>query len=155
MSELPTKYEQNNRQLHIREAYVAALEQRVADLTVERDALRTHAEMLTQAIRWTQEYVGDELLPPLSGWSWFDALIKQAELTEAEGEMRSLRQRADGWSNSVPSQREGNQGSVGMPETPAKPVASARDSGRTGESWEEILGSHTDDCPCDWCAQDR
>jgi hypothetical protein len=35
-------------------------------------------EELTEAIRLTQEYVGDQLLPPKEGWSWFDALTKYA-----------------------------------------------------------------------------
>jgi hypothetical protein len=30
--------------------------------------------VLRQAIRLTQEYVGDELMPPLEGWDWYDAL---------------------------------------------------------------------------------
>lgn len=29
---------------------------------------------LAEALRLTQEYVGDDLLPPVPGWSWFDAL---------------------------------------------------------------------------------
>jgi hypothetical protein len=29
---------------------------------------------LAQALFYTQEYCGDNLLPPLGGWSWFDAL---------------------------------------------------------------------------------
>lgn len=29
---------------------------------------------LEEALRLTQEYVGDELLPPLPGWAWYDAL---------------------------------------------------------------------------------
>ena len=33
---------------------------------------------LTEAIRLTQEYIGDELLPRKEGWSWFDALTKYA-----------------------------------------------------------------------------
>ncbi len=35
-------------------------------------------EEMTEAIRLTQEYVGDGMLPPLLGWSWFDALTKYA-----------------------------------------------------------------------------
>jgi hypothetical protein len=31
---------------------------------------------LALALKHTQEYVGDELLPRLAGWSWFDALTK-------------------------------------------------------------------------------
>ena len=33
---------------------------------------------LSLALRLTQEYVGDDLLPRRSGWSWFDALTKHA-----------------------------------------------------------------------------
>jgi hypothetical protein len=35
-------------------------------------------EQLTEAIRLTVEYVGTETLPPLSGWSWYDALMQYA-----------------------------------------------------------------------------
>lgn len=31
---------------------------------------------LTEAIRLTVEYVGNDTLPALEGWSWFDALRK-------------------------------------------------------------------------------
>lgn len=31
---------------------------------------------LCEAIRLTVEYVGTDVLPPLEGWSWFDALAK-------------------------------------------------------------------------------
>jgi hypothetical protein len=30
--------------------------------------------MLVEAIRLTQEYCGDRLLPPVEGWSWYDAI---------------------------------------------------------------------------------
>lgn len=33
---------------------------------------------LAQAIRLTREYVGEELLPPIEGWSWYDALRRHA-----------------------------------------------------------------------------
>ena len=33
---------------------------------------------LTEAIRLTVEYTGNELLPPVEGWDWFDALAKYA-----------------------------------------------------------------------------
>ena len=33
---------------------------------------------LAQAIRLTREYVGEELLPPIEGWSWYDALRRWA-----------------------------------------------------------------------------
>lgn len=42
------------------------------------------AKDLTEAIRLTQEYVGPETLPPIEGWSWYDALVKYApEAAEA------------------------------------------------------------------------
>ncbi|WP_327592485.1 hypothetical protein [Streptomyces chartreusis] len=33
---------------------------------------------LAQALRLTREYVGDELLPAVEGWSWYDALRRHA-----------------------------------------------------------------------------
>lgn len=42
-----------------------------------RDQLRGAVEAaaeLARALRLTQEYVGDELLPPIEGWSWYEAL---------------------------------------------------------------------------------
>jgi hypothetical protein len=33
---------------------------------------------LAQALRLTREYVGEELLPPAEGWSWYDALRRHA-----------------------------------------------------------------------------
>lgn len=35
-------------------------------------------EELTTALVHTAEYVGEKTLPPLRGWSWFDALVKYA-----------------------------------------------------------------------------
>lgn len=35
-------------------------------------------EELTEALRFTVEYVGTEMLPPVEGWSWYDALLKYA-----------------------------------------------------------------------------
>ena len=39
---------------------------------------RTVIYELAQALRLTQEYVGDDTLPRIKGWSWFDALTKHA-----------------------------------------------------------------------------
>ena len=54
-------------------------------LLIEAVAIRTRAderqkvvEDLTEAIRFTVEYVGLETLPPIEGWSWYDALVKYA-----------------------------------------------------------------------------
>lgn len=33
---------------------------------------------LAQALRLTREFVGEELLPPIDGWSWYDALKRWA-----------------------------------------------------------------------------
>jgi hypothetical protein len=46
-----------------------------SDLPHGRDAA---IEELTEAIRLTVEYVGTETLPPVEGWSWYDALVKYA-----------------------------------------------------------------------------
>jgi hypothetical protein len=32
------------------------------------------AYRLAEALRLTQEYLGSAVLPPIEGWSWFDAL---------------------------------------------------------------------------------
>jgi hypothetical protein len=39
---------------------------------------------LTEAIRFTVEYIGTDALPPIPGWSWYDALEKYAPETAAE-----------------------------------------------------------------------
>lgn len=35
-------------------------------------------EELTEAIRFTAEYIGPRSLPAIEGWSWYDALVKYA-----------------------------------------------------------------------------
>lgn len=42
--------------------------------TADRDAI----EELTEAIRFSVEYVGTDVLQPIKGWSWYDALCKYA-----------------------------------------------------------------------------
>lgn len=45
-----------------------------------------YAEMtrqLCEAIRLTVEYVGTDMLPPIDGWSWYDALKKHEPMTAA------------------------------------------------------------------------
>lgn len=54
--------------------------QQALEATAEPD-WRAHAEMLAQALRLTQEYVGDAILPPQEGWSWFDALRAHSNLS--------------------------------------------------------------------------
>jgi hypothetical protein len=44
----------------------------------EVQQLRAAVAELAQAIRLTREYVGEELLPPVEGWSWYDALRRWA-----------------------------------------------------------------------------
>jgi hypothetical protein len=40
----------------------------------EVERLRAALVRAREAIRLSQEYVGDDLLPPIEGWEWFDAL---------------------------------------------------------------------------------
>ena len=40
----------------------------------ERNAIRE----LVAALRLTVEYVGFEMLPPITGWSWYEAMVKYA-----------------------------------------------------------------------------
>ncbi len=57
----------------------------------------TTIEELTEALRLTQEYIGDELLPRQEGWSWFDALTKYApEKLEQPSESYDLTEMAWG-----------------------------------------------------------
>lgn len=44
------------------------------ELRKELEETRVLAADLATALRLTQEYVGDAMLPPRPGWSWFDAL---------------------------------------------------------------------------------
>jgi hypothetical protein len=46
---------------------------------------------LAVALKHTQEYVGDELLPRLAGWSWFDALTKYFPAMLEEEAVNELR----------------------------------------------------------------
>jgi hypothetical protein len=56
-------------------------------LAAELEQAKTAVAELAQAIRLTREYVGEELLPPVEGWSWYDALRRHAphELTTVDG----------------------------------------------------------------------
>lgn len=47
------------------------------EVTTHEDQIRE----LTEAIRLTVEYVGVDILPPIEGWSWYDALSKYAPET--------------------------------------------------------------------------
>jgi hypothetical protein len=58
---------------------VPRLEARVVEL---EEALRFASE----AIRYTREYVGEERLPAIEGWSWFDATRKIDAVLAAAGE---------------------------------------------------------------------
>lgn len=42
-----------------------------------RQNLAHRVHELEEALRLTQEYIGDERLPPLPGWSWYDALYPE------------------------------------------------------------------------------
>lgn len=70
-------------------------------LEAENELLRIeHAKEireLAEAIRFTVEYIGIETLPPIEGWSWYDALKKyapeDAERFRKESVKRSERNR--------------------------------------------------------------
>lgn len=51
---------------------------RAARAEDECGALNTAVHDLARALRLTQEYVGDDLLPPIEGWEWYDALKRHA-----------------------------------------------------------------------------
>ena len=44
--------------------------------TVSRDVI----ERTIEAIRLTREYVGEGLLPPIKGWSWYDAVLELTDI---------------------------------------------------------------------------
>jgi len=46
------------------------------------DELEAHVARLREAIRLTQEYCTDDILPPIKGWEWFDALNETKELND-------------------------------------------------------------------------
>jgi hypothetical protein len=50
----------------------------------DEEAQKSHAliKQLCEAIRLTREYVGEATLPPIVGWSWFDALVAAGRLTD-------------------------------------------------------------------------
>ena len=49
-----------------------------------KDSMAEAIHELTEAIRFTVEYVGLAMLPPLEGWSWFDVLKKYDPETAAK-----------------------------------------------------------------------
>jgi len=42
-------------------------------------------EQCVEALRLTREYVGEEMLPPLEGWSWYDATVNAQDVLERLG----------------------------------------------------------------------
>lgn len=45
---------------------------------VEKEIHDLAIEELTEALRFTAEYLGLDILPATDGWSWYDALVKYA-----------------------------------------------------------------------------
>ena len=62
-------------------ACLAALNDRRADCEDDKNAA---VHELCEAIRFTVEYIGTDRLPPVEGWSWYDALVKYAPEDAAE-----------------------------------------------------------------------
>lgn len=55
--------------------------------------MSSEADDLVKALVYTVEYVGFDILPPIDGWSWYDALKKYrpellAEMIKTIGETR-------------------------------------------------------------------
>lgn len=76
------------------------------------EAAAAHADRLAEALRLTQEYVGSEVLPPIPGWSWFDALTAHHgpgfwERWQAEAQENLARHAAS---------------TVGVPAAPEEPI---------------------------------
>lgn len=65
---------------HLREKQREAAEEIMRMLpSLSRAAVPDAAtDELTEAIRLTVEYTGNDILPAIEGWSWFDALVKYA-----------------------------------------------------------------------------
>jgi hypothetical protein len=49
----------------------------------ENEQLREALAQAREALRLTREYVGEDVLPALPGWSWHDATVKIDELLGA------------------------------------------------------------------------
>ena len=76
--------------LSVASAWVDALDRGAPRHTVSssNDAVAD----LVEALRLTVEYVGLEVLPPLAGWSWFDALQRHAPEVAEHFEAQRVRQ---------------------------------------------------------------
>ncbi len=49
---------------------------------VREKRLEDALERCIEAMRLTREYVGEEMLPPLPGWSWYDATVHARDVLE-------------------------------------------------------------------------
>jgi hypothetical protein len=58
--------------------FITRAREDVPALLAEIRRLRAANAELAQAIRLTREYVGEDLLPAVEGWSWYDALRRHA-----------------------------------------------------------------------------
>ncbi|MFB6934559.1 hypothetical protein [Streptomyces chartreusis] len=86
-------YEENGEECHPHPE--CPLGTNMPDVAEPRDLSAAVAE-LAQALRLTREYVGEELLPAVEGWSWYDALRRHAphELAVEESPEPAARQPA-------------------------------------------------------------
>lgn len=46
------------------------------------DRLRNLANQMYEALRLTREYVGEDVLPAIEGWSWYDAMTAYENYVE-------------------------------------------------------------------------
>ena len=57
------------------------------ELVAQRNELLSALEQCRDAFEYTRQYVGYETLPPINGWSWFDADQRAKDaIAKAKGE---------------------------------------------------------------------
>lgn len=69
------------------DAYMGSVTEALAEQEGPTD--RDMADMLATALRHTQEYLGDDVLPRIEGWSWYDALVEYERYTHPMGLSRA------------------------------------------------------------------
>jgi len=107
---------------------------------------------LTEAIRLTVEYVGTGMLPPIEGWSWYDALVKYApDVAEHFVEWASAHPAptpdmdvlAQGH---IPSAQEAIE--LGDARADMKALDVLAEVRAKAEAWDRLVGAH--ECPTSW-----
>jgi hypothetical protein len=129
------------------EAHARKNEQLLTDLhrlRAELEQAQAAVAELAQAIRLTREYVGEELLPPVDGWSWYDALRRHAphELTALDGTEQPTTEAAP-----VREQRERPTHPDGTPYSYAEIKAEGWDHCDGCRTWTTATPERPHQCP--------